>query len=114
MGVRVPQTLYEIITTESDKLNMSVSQFIYRVLLAYFLENSAAAREEYKSELIRTEFKTFAKPVEDFADFIELHALHNFSSVAYDKDELIRVFIRAIITKDFTEWEKRFTDLIEK
>lgn len=93
---------------------MPVSQFIYRVLIAYFLENSVEARKKYKSELIRMEFKTFVKPVEDFADFIELHALHNFSSAEYDKDELIRVFIRAIITKDFSEWEKRFNNLIEK
>ncbi len=105
VGVRVTPSMYEIINEQSVRTGISVSQYIYKILISFLVENNERAKEKYKRNLINDYYLTYLKNITSLAEVERLNNNKERLSKDFKIVEAREIFSRCAIIRDFTEFK---------
>ena len=105
VGVRVTPSMYEMLNEQAKETGISVSQYIYKILVSFFIENNTRARVKYERDLLTDYYITFIKNTTALSVIERLHAEKQRLSKDFNMSKAREIFAKCAVVRDFSEFK---------
>lgn len=105
VGVRVTPSMYEMLNEQSEVTGIPVSQYIYKILISFLVENNERAKEKYKKNLLDDYYLRYIKNISSLAEVERLSKNKERLSKDFRIVEAREIFARCAIIRDFSEFK---------
>lgn len=105
VGVRVTPSMYEMINEQAEKTSIPVSQYIYKILVSFFIENNTRARIKYERDLLTDYYITFIKNTTSLSVVERLNTEKKRLSKDFNISKAREIFAKCAVIRDFSEFK---------